>query len=104
MEVEEEERWELSDLLLPQYLNRLSNTWNKTTGFCGNLACKHPHTHTHTHARAQRHKCPTCCRGQLPVNVFKRKPHTFILVKEELQKGGGGYTLVVTVQFIIVWP
>lgn len=49
-EVEEEERWELSDLLLPQYLNRLSNTWNKTTeGFCGNLACTQPHTHRHTH-------------------------------------------------------
>lgn len=38
-EEEDDEEEEVDDLFLPQYLTRLSNTWNNiTAGFCGNLA------------------------------------------------------------------
>lgn len=38
-EEDEEERWEVGDLFLPQYLTRLSSAWNSmTAGFRGNRA------------------------------------------------------------------
>ncbi len=86
-EGKEEERWEVGDLFLPQYLTRLSSTWNNiTAGFCGNLARSCTCTRRHRHS--------TCCGGKL--NVFRPKLKTFILLnkkkgsKEKVEQSGLG--------------
>lgn len=73
-EGDEEERWEVGDLFLLQYLTRLSSAWNNiTAGFCGNVTCSCTRTYQHIGS--------TCCGGKL--NVRRPELQTFILLKEK---------------------